>query len=61
MNEPNWRQFAAQAETAERRAQVLRNAAEQSRCKTTDSAGAQCTADYFPPTHAHEYDDADGF
>lgn len=57
--QPNWTQLASKARLAERQAQVFRSAAEQSRCKEADSAGAQCTADYFPPTHEHRYEDED--
>lgn len=56
--QPNWTQLEAKARLAERQAEVLRRAAEQSRCRTT-VADKQCTADYFPPTHEHRYEDED--
>lgn len=53
----NWEEFRERAERAEREAKVFSHAADQARCSATDSDGARCTADFFPATHAHEYED----
>lgn len=59
----NWQEFERRAAAAERQATVMRQAAEQARCNATDTAGVQCTADFFPADHEHVYDDTaeDGF
>lgn len=47
---------AQEVAEAARRAQVQ---ALEMRCAVRDSGGARCTADAFPPGHAHRYDPAD--
>lgn len=63
-DKPSWLQLHEQAEATMRLARVEKAAASQMRCKSEDTRGEQCTADYFPPDHEHVYaaDEAeDGF
>lgn len=60
-DKPSWLILHERAEEARRQYHVDHAAARAMRCKTEDSHGEQCTADYFPE-HEHLYAaDEDGF
>ena len=52
---PNWLQLHRRAEAAAALARIERNASREMRCKSEDTRGEQCTADFYPPEHVHQY------
>ncbi len=54
----DWRRKLKIAQVHEKEAERLRESAKRSRCKATDSGGAQCTVDIErEPNHEHRIED----